>query len=262
MSKPTLQVMAHAIAFFISHAARCQDVSNIRILQEADRLIIQYDLSAPTGKNFSMQPLIHVRDGGVIIPQTLSGDLTGVAAGKNHVITWTVLEDVPELTGFIAAEVRAVELSDAVGRDRSHRRDLAGPSNFLLSFILPGLGDVFVNDPGKEVKVKPEYIMCGYVTSAVLAYYCHRQSNEYYKAYQKSVQQHEMNSNYDLAGYYSDNARLFAFTAGAIWLADVVRVAVKGSMNRKNLSFARKGVELRADVVAGHPSLALVWTLD
>lgn len=235
-----------------------QTVSEVSTRQSGDLLIIHYDLNGPAAATYNVYPSIITRDGRTIQPQSLSGDHLSVMPGRGHVITWQVLNDLPVLEGEVAVQLVAVKVSQSNPQQISVSGKRGGPGNAFLSMLLPGLGDVFVNDPGKTVKVKPGYIMVGYIASLGMAYMAKMSEIESYQNYQRASQQHDMDRYYEQAMYYRENAAFMAFLAGSIWVADVVRVAVKGAENRRAAPI-HHGVEitLNGGLHRGCPSVVL-----
>lgn len=227
-------------------------------MQVREELVIRYALEAPSGKRYNIHPEVITRGGHRIRPAAITGDYLAVSAGFAHEIRWKVLNELTGLEGEIAVELTAAEVPGAWASTARMKDVGGGPSNAFLSMILPGLGDVFVNDPGKKVAVKPVYIMAGYVSSVALAWYAHGQSKENYEAYQRAVQQYEMDNYYEQAMWYKDNAQFYTFLAGAIWVCDVARVAIKGGMNKKSSgSTAESRLHIHGGIENGQPQLAL-----
>lgn len=81
-------------------ASTAQQVNNIRVSQEIDRVVIFYDLSGNTSDYYDVKVECSP-DGGKsfnIFPVSLSGDLKSVKPGTGKRITWEVLQDQEELS--------------------------------------------------------------------------------------------------------------------------------------------------------------------
>jgi len=220
------------IEILLCQTIMAQQISNVEIRCIKNAIEVTYDLSGP--EHLRMDVTVVFTDkisSEKIIPQTISGDVKNVKPGRGKIITWQVLND----RQFIDAEIRAnVSATFAITQQEHNQATTGGPGNALLSALMPGLGDVFVNGDEKPI-IKPAYITLLFLGSAGLAWYCHQESENYYQAYQTSVQQYEINSNYEKAVYYADNAKLMTGIAATIWVMDVIRVAAKGSANRRDV---------------------------
>jgi hypothetical protein len=230
-------------------------------MQSGDRLIINYDLSGPIGETFDIYPTVITRSGRQIRPISLHGDLQEVKPGNNLSFTWQVLNDVSELEGEIAVmlEAKEIQIPSARIANETNRDELGGgPANALLSMVLPGLGDVFVNERNKIALVKPSYITVAYLSSIGLAYYSYTSMKENYTSYQKATQQYEMNDYYENAIYYRDKANFFTVLACTIWIADVTRVAIKGAQNRRAINQQKRpAISLNGSLLNNTPTLLL-----
>ena len=212
--------------------AYAQQVSNVTMRKVNNSIEVIFDLSGAKNLRINLEIMfIEKTTEEQIIPKTISGELQNVSPGKGKIIIWHVLSD----RQYVDAELKAtVTISDYqyINAPAKLNSTVGGPQNAFLSMLLPGLGDVFVNDNDK-VAIKPTYITLCFLSSAGLALYCRSESKKYYEAYQTSVQQYEINSNYENAVYYNDNAKLMTGIACTIWAVDVIRVAAKGFSNRK-----------------------------
>ena len=260
MNKSRLNLLLLMYAVFLPVYLPGQVLSNVRAVQNDEVLDIYFDFDAPPGKTYFIAALIRLKDGQTIVPRSLYGTNLEVRSGRDRIIRWNVLKDVPSLQTEIAIELRVPQHPEKGTPPPLVSTEGGGVSNAFLSMVLPGLGDVFVNDPGKEVKVKPGYIMTAYVTSVVLALYSHQQLRENYNAYLKSVKQYEMNAYYDRAVYYRDNARFFTVMAGLIWISDVVRVAINGAQNNSSKVLpAEARIQFKVTMMNDTPALGLAY---
>lgn len=239
----------------------CQTISRVSTIQSGDRLIINYDLNGGIGETFDIYPCVITRSGRQIRPVSMYGDLRSVKSGNNLSFTWQVLDDVSDLEGEIAVmlEAKEVQISFTSNTNVANRNELGGgPANAFLSMLLPGLGDVFVNERNKIAAIKPSYIAVAYLSSIGLAYYSYTSMKENYISYQKATQQYEMNDYYENAIYYRDNANLFTVLACTIWITDVARVAIKGAQNRRVINQQNKHkISLNGSMLNNTPTLLL-----
>lgn len=247
------------VAWFAwANPVEAQTISNVRIEEMPDAMYIRYDLAGDNGVLYTIYPVVSKRNGIQINPRSMKQSNTGVSVGKNKVLVWYIYDDVLELTGEVSVELRAVRQTTASAPSIASVG--GGPENAFLSMLLPGLGDVFVNSPNSSVTVKPVYIMAGYASAVLLAIHAHQMSRESYDAYLLSGSQDEMDSAYQLADEYRTEARFYTTVAGLIWVADVVRVAIKGSMNNQELSrMAQQRTQWSLGRVQNHTTIGLAY---
>jgi len=89
-------------ALFLTLGIKAQQITNIRVTQEVDNVIITYDLiGSQHGETFNIEVTVSDNSGQsfLITPKSLSGDLKDVTPGNNKKIIWNVLKDRDELTG-------------------------------------------------------------------------------------------------------------------------------------------------------------------
>jgi hypothetical protein len=90
------------IGFFQITTLFAQQITNIRVTQEVDNVVIIYDLTGvQPSETFNIEVTVSDNSGQsfLIIPKSLSGDLKDVTQGNNRKIIWNVLYDREELTG-------------------------------------------------------------------------------------------------------------------------------------------------------------------
>ena len=90
------------IGFFFFLTIRAQQVTNIRVTQEGDNVVITYDVTSDkAGQTFDIKVECSADNGKTfsILPKALSGDLKGITAGTTKNIIWDVLSERQELTG-------------------------------------------------------------------------------------------------------------------------------------------------------------------
>ena len=106
-----IAIILLALAPLQNHA---QQINNIRVSQQSDKLHISYNLTSPNaGDKFDLSVKAST-DGGrtfTLTPKTLSGALKNVSPGNNQQIIWDVLNDVEVFAGDnMVFELEAVKL--------------------------------------------------------------------------------------------------------------------------------------------------------
>ena len=100
MQKPTHILIALILLAFAALQGHAQQITNILVSQQSDKLHISYNLTSPNaGDKFGISVKAST-DGGrtfTVTPKTLSGALKNVSPGNNQQIVWDVLNDMEKL---------------------------------------------------------------------------------------------------------------------------------------------------------------------
>jgi len=155
-----------------------------------------------------------------IIPKTVTGDVGTKFFGDGmKAIIWDIVADQLLLSGNLKASVTIT----------SSKILYSGPSNALLSVLIPGLGGYYVD------KKKGRAVLTTISTVGLLAYGITQklQADKYYKEYNASNVPSEIQSLYtkanDAQNMYFKTTRV----AAGIWALDIIWVTFKGLHNRK-----------------------------
>lgn len=198
-----------------------QQIENVDFTVKDNVVVVTYDLvNCPSRESYDIE--LKIISDNTIKPNSITGDLKKVSAGKNKKIEWNVLDDKSDLKGQIQV---ILEIEHAYST-----KIIGGPSNAVFSMLLPGLGDHFVNKESKSWY----YISALYLGTAYYAYSNKVQSDEFYAQYHSSTTQSEIEAAYKSANDKYHNYQLLLGVAGTIWLADVIHVTAKGFKNRRN----------------------------
>lgn len=104
-----------------------------------------------------------------------------------------------------------------------------GPSNALLSLIIPGLGDHRVSY-GKNKGLGVAISTYGLIGAGIgLKLY----SNSEYRKYLESTEQNTMDQHYKRANYSNQAFYTCVIAGGIIWISDIIWVATTGTKNAK-----------------------------
>ncbi|HZK70879.1 MAG TPA: hypothetical protein VFD03_05070 [Clostridia bacterium] len=104
-----------------------------------------------------------------------------------------------------------------------------GPSNALLSIIIPGLGVSNVTG-GAKSGLSTTLWTYGFIGAGIG---CKLWSNSEYKAYHSATTQDEIDKHYNLANGLNQAFYASVGTGVVIWLYDIIWVANKGTANKK-----------------------------
>ncbi len=202
--------------------AYSQEIENVDFTVKDNVVVITYDLvNCPSSESYDIELKI-ISDNNAIKPNSITGDIKKVSAGKNKQIEWNVLNDKTDLKGQIQVMVEITHTYST--------KVIGGPSNAVFSMLLPGLGDHFVNKESKSWY----YISAVYLGTAYFAYSNKVQSDKFYAQYHSATTQSEIEAAYKSANDKYHNYQLLLGVAGTIWLADVIYVTAKGFKNRRN----------------------------
>jgi hypothetical protein len=105
-----------------------------------------------------------------------------------------------------------------------------GAENVILSMLLPGFGDHFVNS---NDHVSPLLISAIFIGSVYTAFSAKKSSEDNYAIYSKSRIQFEMDESFTKASEYKKKSDIALGVAASVWLLDVIKVAIQGSRNDK-----------------------------
>lgn len=203
----------------------CQVIRNVDFVVDADnKLVVTYNLIS-SEMNCDIRMLVIV-EGTPLHPISITGDLYSVSAGFGKMIIWDVLKDRTVLEGNIQIKLEIVRSYSSI---KKITRIKGGPSNALLSLIMPGLGDQFVNPQDKDWYL----LSLGFLASGACAYGFKKESDKYYNQYQYTTNQIEKDKAYKSAKEYNDLFTSMVVTAGLIYVCDFFYVLSKGSRNRR-----------------------------
>lgn len=211
--------------FYNCFTSKGQQIENVDFFQEGSSIIVTYDLVNCPAKSFYNIELSFVdRQNKNIVPISVEGDLKRVYPGTAKKIIWKYTSDVEALETDISAVVKIVESFSTQIK--------GGPANAVLSMILPGWGDHYVN---KVNKSSPYLVSLAFLGAAGYGLYQKTQSDKYYNLYKTAVTQNQMDEQYKLASEANQTFLLCAGGAALIWVIDVISVISKGSKNVKEI---------------------------
>jgi formylglycine-generating enzyme required for sulfatase activity len=96
MQKQFFNFIGIVLLVYGSLQAGAQQITNIKVSQQSNKLYISYNLTAPDEDKFDIKVKAST-DGGrsfTIIPESMSGALKSVSPGKNQQIIWDVVRDI------------------------------------------------------------------------------------------------------------------------------------------------------------------------
>lgn len=211
-------------------------IENINLDVENSNVFISYDLFNSIDSTENIELVLIDKSKNVYIPKNIQGNIgTNSKLGKNNLKFTLITQEFPLDRGLSPY----VFLSNNIKN---------GPNAALISLIIPGLGDYFVESP-KNIKVKP-YIRTaavgGFLALAIIA----NQNIEEPVSYEKEVwiPQHTNVWGREIPGYYEtqtfktnpkeywlfkNDKAIFIGAAASIWIFDIFWVLTKGQRNQK-----------------------------
>lgn len=192
-------------------------ITNVRVEADSERVKIQYDVVGITMAD-SVYIQVESRSGGVLPATTVTGDIgRAVSPGTDRTIYWDYRLDNVRIDSEIRVTV-TINRPLPIG---------GGPTNALLSALVPGLGTIFVQ-PNRKVGARP-LITAAYAGLLVYGLVQRSRSQKQYAVYQDQ----RIDSDYDKANNLHHQYLVAVRAAAAIWLTDVIYTFLKGRKNDK-----------------------------
>lgn len=224
---------------------KAQNISNLSFNTESDKIVIVFDLNGEENKFYKLEVSFNDRSGNKIVPKSLQGDYPYATPGMQQKIIWDVLKDEEELSGDLCVTIKIVDAKQISMN--------GGPGNVFLSAVMPGWGDVYVNN--EDAAIKPGYIALTFLGSLGLGYYSHQKYKENYSAYQSAQDQSYIDEYYTNADFYRKQTRFWYGMAAIFWTADVLHVLIKGFNNERENNSALNALSIRTN----HGTIALCY---
>jgi hypothetical protein len=238
----SLLLLAAAIVLSLQNII-CQTSARINDVDfhlEGNYIVVNYSIEGSLPKEHLAIELRFITENNeIIVPKTISGDI-GISHFEDgaKTIFWDIVADKISLSGNIKASVTI----------KSSKIIYGGPSNALLSAVVPGLGGYFVE------KNKTRAIATTISTLGLLGYGISQKkvSDKYYDDYNASEDPEEIENLYDKANSAHHKYYVSTGIAVGIWVFDIVWVTIKGIQNKKESDqyyYSLTGDGLRLDYV-------------
>ena len=220
-------ILFSLLMFILPKITTAQSIDNVDFEVSNYSIKIKFDLiNCPDNTIYNLNVFFTKADGTRIIPKSISS-LNGIYPGREKALVWDFKNDKIEFTGDLSVTV-SLAGSEPIPPPPAIKH---GPGNAMLSLILPGWGDFYVNETDKTT---PILISALYLGSAYMAYSSFNNVNIKYDNYLKATQQSVMDENYNAATSSLSQSQMFTGIAAAILIYDVIHVIVKGKKNVKN----------------------------
>lgn len=203
-------------------------ITNVRVEVDSERVKIQYDVIGITMAD-SVYIRVESRSGGVLPTTTVTGDVgRGVSPGTDRTIYWDYRLDSIRIDSEIRVTV-SIKRPLPIG---------GGPTNALLSALVPGLGTIFVQ-PNRKIGARP-LITAAYAGLLVYGLVQRGRSQKQYDVYRDN----RIDSDYEKANDLHHRYLVAVRAAAAIRLTDVIYTFLKGRKNDKQRSMTTRRLVL------------------
>jgi hypothetical protein len=196
-------------------------IENVDFQLANNMIIINYDIKGSSHLEvFKIDLKFVTNTNEVIIPVNLKGDVGAPVLGGTHrTIYWDIVADQIEISGTLRAIVTIMDSEFFYG----------GPSNALLSALVPGLGGYFVE------RNKIRSVLTTVSAGGLIAYGIFQKnlSNNYYDDYKSGTDPSDISTNYDKANKAQHSYYIATRVGATIWIADIAWVAYQGFQNKK-----------------------------
>ncbi|MBC8156130.1 MAG: hypothetical protein H7Z72_24850, partial [Bacteroidetes bacterium] len=229
------RVLAVWMVCLVSGAVAQPVVSNIRVETDSQRVKITYDVAATIDQD-SLYLQVESRTRGVLKTKTVTGDVgKHITPGANKVMYWDYALDGERVDDEIRPTVGIVEpLGPLVG---------GGPTNALLSVLLPGVGNALVQ-PKRKIGWRP-LITAAYAGPLVYGLVQKSRSNAQYALYNApGLFERDAQPYYDEANRLNKNYVRAIRAAALVLMADVIYTVIKGTENVRQIRKFRQGIAL------------------
>ena len=229
-------ILFSLLMLFLPKITSAQTIDNVDFEVSNYSIKIKFDLiNCPDNTIYNLNVFFTKADGTKIIPKSISS-LNAVYPGREKVLIWDFKNDKIEFNGDLSVTV-SLAGSEPIPPPPAIKH---GPGNAMLSLLLPGWGDFYVNETDKT---SPILISALYLGSAYMAYSSFNNVNIKYDNYLKATQQSVMDENYNAATSSLSQSQMFSGIAAAILIYDVIHVIVKGKRNVKNNTFGYNSIK-------------------
>ena len=229
-------ILFSLLMLFLPNIISAQTIDNVDFEVSNYSIKIKFDLlNCPDNTIYNLNVFFTKADGTKITPKSIS-TLNGIYPGREKVLIWDFKNDKIEFTGDLSVTV-SLAGAEPIPPPPAIKH---GPGNAMLSLLLPGWGDFYVNETDKT---SPILISALYLGSAYMAYSSFNNVNIKYDNYLKATQQSVMDENYNAATSSLSQSQMFTGIAAAILIYDVIHVIVKGNRNVKNNTFGYNSIK-------------------
>ena len=254
------------------HAQRLPVAKNIDITIDQNKAIIHYDIKSRIHGSVHRVDLKFLdEDYRLVHPELLTGDIrSNISKEPDRRIEWDISNDVQ----LLGSNITPVLFIDGISKQYSNT---GGPSNALLSILLPGLGDYFVADR-RMMTFKPYMRTISSLGLITLGLWAGEQRYYAEGEYQTFVRLTRVPNDQGLGSHYEEtyyekyvegdlqyqffkgDKEVIIALGAAIWAADILWVLAKGSNNVKFINATTKGSNFNLGYIPRGAALQFSYT--
>lgn len=211
-----------------------------------NQLFIDYEITnAKPSDHFFVWIEITCRTGAVLEPKSLSGDIgENIKGGPGKQIIWDLGKDNIKINDEIFVQVKAEKMVKDFNKGKA----------ILMSAALPGLGQ------SKVYGGKPAWI------AGITAYGClassvalNRTAYNAYEDYKITTERQGRIDLYDQAKRQDQISKICAFTAGSIWIANIVWMAALPNKYQRPTAERNFSISPTYNVYLNKPQISLSY---
>lgn len=191
------------------------EIRNVDFQFRNDSLIVTYDIAKSIrGDLFKVEMVINTASGKTIRPKAVTGDIEDNIKGSNSKeIIWDIRKDGVVINENIQVQINAIIFEAPKLFHRS--------AAIALSAVVPGLGITKLNRGGIY------WIMAiGFYGAAAGSYYYYTTAQTNFNKYLDTHDESARNSMYDKVKSQNTISDVLMYTAGAIWVANIIWTCV------------------------------------
>lgn len=200
-------------------------ITDVDFHLEGSYIVVNYNIDGSISReHMAIELKFMTEKNELIIPRAVTGDVgTNIIGDGMKTIRWDIVADQVLVSGNLKASVTITSSKIFYG----------GPSNALLSVVVPGFGGYFVE------KNKTRAILTTISTLGLLGYGISQKhlADKYYSEYKAGVVSTELESLYTKANNAHHKYYISTRVAAGIWVFDIIWVAVKGFQNKNEVKF-------------------------
>lgn len=254
------------------HAQSLPFAKNIDITIDQNKAIIHYDIKGRIPGSVHQVDLIFLdEDFQLVHPELLTGDIgSNISKEPDRRIEWDISNDIQ----LLGSNITPVILIDGISKQCSNT---GGPSNTLLSILLPGLGDYFVAD-SRMMTFKPYMRTISSLGLIALGFWSGEQRYHAEGEYQTFIRLTRVTNDFGIGYYYEEtfyekyvegdlqyqffkgDKEVFIALGAAIWAIDILWVLAKGSNNVRYINAITKESNFNLGYVPGGAALQFSYT--
>ncbi len=255
------------------HAQSLPVAKNIDISIDQNKAIIHFDIKSRIPGSVHLVDLKFLdEDYRLVLPELLTGDIgSNISNEPDRRIEWDISNDVQ----LLGSNITPVLFIDGISKQYSNT---GGPSNALLSILLPGLGDYFVADR-RMMTFKPYMRTISSLGLIALGVWAGEQRYYAEGDYQTKVQLTRVPNDQGYGYHYEEtlyekyvegdlqyqffkgDKEVFIALGAAIWAVDILWVLAKGTNNVKFINATTKRSNFNLGYVPGGAALQFSYTL-